>query len=91
NISGGEVLSYKEMIDRVFTALRKNPCYLPVPSMLLRLGVLLLRLLPKFKGVSSGMAERMNQDLVFDHGAATRDFGFNPRPFQLTKEDVDHC
>ncbi len=91
NISGGEVLGYKNMIDHVFIALRKKPRYFHVSSMLLHLGVLLLRLLPKFKWVSSGMAERMNQDLVFDHSAATRDFGFNPRPFQLTKEDVSHC
>jgi len=91
NISGGEVLSYKNMIGRVFTVLRKKPCYLPVPNMLLHLGVLLLRLLPKFKGVSAGMAERMNQDLIFDHSAATRDFGFSPRPFQLIEKDVSRC
>ncbi|MCF6355846.1 MAG: NAD(P)-dependent oxidoreductase [Candidatus Polarisedimenticolaceae bacterium] len=91
NISGGEILGYKDMIDRVFMALRKKPRYLPVPSMLLHFGVMLLRLLPGFKGVSSGMAERMNQDLVFDHSAATRDFGFNPRPFQLAEDDLDHC
>jgi hypothetical protein len=34
------------------------------------------------------MAERMNRDLVFDHSEATRDFGFTPRPFVLSAEDV---
>jgi hypothetical protein len=29
------------------------------------------------------MAARMNEDLVFDHGAATRDIGFQPRAFTL--------
>jgi len=90
NISGGEVLSYKDMVGRVFMALRKKPRYLPVPGILLHSGVMLLRLLPGFKGVSAGMAERMNQDLVFDHSAATRDFGFNPRAFQLAEDDLDH-
>ena len=91
NISGGETLSYRDMIGRVFMALKKKPRYLPIPSMLLHSGVMLLRLLPGFKGVSSGMAERMNRDLVFDHSAAARDFGFNPRPFQLSEKDVGRC
>ena len=34
------------------------------------------------------MAERMNRDLVFDHFEATRDFGFEPRAFVLSAEDV---
>ena len=91
NISGGETLSYKDMVGRVFIALKKKPRYFPIPGILLHSAVLLLRLLPRFKGVSPSMAERMNQDFVFDHSAATRDFGFNPRPFQLAKEDVNHC
>jgi hypothetical protein len=34
------------------------------------------------------MAERMNRDLVFEHSEATRDFGFEPRAFVLSAEDV---
>jgi hypothetical protein len=34
------------------------------------------------------MAERMNRDMVFDHSEAQRDFGFNPRAFALTLEDI---
>jgi hypothetical protein len=34
------------------------------------------------------MAQRMNQDLVFDHGDAARDLGFAPRAFVLSKPDL---
>ncbi len=88
NISGGETLRYRDMIDHVFVALGKKPRYFPIPGLLLHFGAAWLRLLPGCKGLSAGMAERMNQDLVFDHSAAVRDFGFSPRPFQLTKKDL---
>jgi hypothetical protein len=44
--------------------------------------------LPRFRKWSFSMAERMQIDMVFDHAAATRDFGFNPRPFQVDKSDL---
>jgi hypothetical protein len=34
------------------------------------------------------MAERMNQDIIFDHEDASRDLGFAPRPFRLSIEDI---
>ena len=34
------------------------------------------------------MAEKMNQDLVFDCSAATKDFKFSSRAFDLGKEDI---
>jgi len=43
---------------------------------------------PRYRNWSSAMAERMNRDLVFDHSEATRDFGFAPRAFVLSAEDV---
>jgi hypothetical protein len=34
------------------------------------------------------MAERMNQDLIFDHEDASHDLGFAPRPFLPTLKDL---
>jgi hypothetical protein len=34
------------------------------------------------------MVERMNRDLVFDHGEATRDLGFQPKGFALSAQDL---
>jgi uncharacterized protein YbjT (DUF2867 family) len=88
NITGAETLSYKEMVRRVFTAMEREPRFLRVPLVVFRLTLALLHLLPRFRGVSIGMAERMNQDLVFDHSEARRDFGFKPGPFHLRRDDV---
>ena len=41
-----------------------------------------------FAGIAPAMAERMNQDLVFDHKDAVSDFGYKPRPFKLLKDDL---
>ena len=88
NISGGETVTYREMVCRIFLALGKKPRFVVFPLWLFRLGVLLLRMFPPFRQWSVAMAERMNQDLVFDHENARRDLGFNPRSFHLTREDL---
>ncbi len=88
NISGGETLSYREMVSRVFAALHRSPWLLPIPLPIFALAVACLRLLPRYRDWSVAMAERMNSDLVFDHSDAERDFGFSPRPFQLSSDDL---
>jgi nucleoside-diphosphate-sugar epimerase len=88
NISGAETLTYKEMVRRVFAAMAREPRFLRVPSVVFRLTLALLHLLPRFRGVTVGMAERMNRDLIFDHSHARRDFGFKPGPFHLRRDDV---
>lgn len=88
NLSGGEILSYREMVCRVFAAIGKFPHLVTVPRWLFRLAVVALRLLPRYRNWTTEMAERMNRDLVFDHGDAARDLGFSPRPFQLSQGDV---
>ncbi|MCA9019455.1 MAG: NAD-dependent epimerase/dehydratase family protein [Planctomycetaceae bacterium] len=88
NISGAETLTYREMVERVFAALKLKPRFVRIPLLLFRAGIAVVRHLPRFKNLTAGMAERMNADLVFDHSEAARDFGFQPRPFELQNEDV---
>ena len=88
NISGGETLTYREMVARIFTALGRRPRVLTVPLWAFRLAVTMLRRLPRYRQWSAAMAERMNRDLVFDHTDAARDLGFKPRAFELTAEDL---
>lgn len=88
NIAGGETLSYREMVARVFAALGRRPRLLTVPLWAFRLAVTTLRCLPRYRQWSAAMAERMNRDLVFDHADAARDLGFKPRAFVLTAEDL---
>ena len=88
NISGGETLTYREMVARIFTALGRRPRVLTVPLWAFRLAVTVLRRLPRYRQWQSAMAERMNRDLVFDYADAVRDLGFKPRAFELTAEDL---
>jgi len=88
NISGGEILAYREMVSRVFRAMGRRPRLLTVPLGLFRLAVACMRVLPRYRHWSAAMAERMNRDLVFGHGDAARDLGFRPRPFALSAEDM---
>ena len=88
NISGGETLTYREMVARIFTALGRRPRLLTVPRWVFRLAVTMLRCLPRYRQWSAAMAERMNRDLVFDHADAVRDLGFKPRTFSISPEDI---
>ncbi len=88
NLSGGEVLSYRAMVERLFQAIGRKPRFIPVPIALLRFIFLLLRLMPRYRKWSFAMAERMNQDMVFDYAEAGRDLGFKPRGFSLSADDL---
>ena len=88
NLSGAETIAYRDMVARIFTALGRPVRLVPVPLFAFRFAVAILRLVPRYRNWSSAMAERMNRDLVFDHSEATRDFGFEPRTFVLSVEDV---
>lgn len=88
NISGAETLSYREMVGRVFAALGRRPRFLVLPLGVFKLALIGLRLFPRYRHWSVAMAERMNRDLVFDHSDAGRDFGFLPRSFRVSAEDL---
>jgi nucleoside-diphosphate-sugar epimerase len=78
-LPGGETVSYREMVGRIFDGLRKPRRTIPIPVLLWRAGFLLAR--PLFPGANVAMGIRMMKDMAFDSTAATRDFGWNPRAF----------
>jgi len=88
NLSGGEVLSYRAMVARVFAVLGRPVRLITVPLWVFRWAVAMLRCLPRYRHWSAAMAERMSSDLVFDHAEAARDLELKPRGFALTAEDV---
>jgi len=79
-LPGGETLSYRTMVERVFESLGRTPRILTVPPPLWRLGLALAS--PVLKGATSAMGQRMGQDLTFDAGPAERDFKWSPRAFR---------
>ncbi len=83
NIAGGEVLTYRAMVERVFESqgLRPRLLVLPVP-MLRRAFALAARYgLLRETGFGSAMFERMNQDLVFDNAEGLVVLDYRPRRF----------
>lgn len=79
SLPGGETLSYREMIGRIFDGLRLPRRTVPVPAWLWRTAFLLAR--PLFPDANVAMGIRMMKDMVFDAAPAVRDFGWNPRAF----------
>lgn len=78
NLGGGEVLSYRSMIERIFDALgiTRRPLGLPfLPALLDLMGRITKRPL------NGEIARRMNRDFAFDFSDARRDFNYQPREF----------
>jgi nucleoside-diphosphate-sugar epimerase len=88
NLSGGEILSYYNMVIRVFSGLGRKPRLMVLPLGIFRMAITCMRCLPQCRNWSIAMAERMQRDLIFDHNDAMHDLNFAPRPFHLTKEDL---
>ena len=86
-LSGGETLPYREMVRRVFLALGRPARFVTLPAWGVRRAMPLVRLLPRFRHLSTAMFERMDVSLAFDHSRATRDLGFQPRGFALSIAD----
>lgn len=79
NLVGGETISYRVMVDRVFEGLGKTPRTLPMPTWLF--GLIMRLAKPFYPGATTAMGTRMGQDLTFDSSDAVRDFGWSPRRF----------
>jgi nucleoside-diphosphate-sugar epimerase len=80
DLPGGETLTYRQMVERIFLGLDRMPRIVCAPETLWRLAFHLAR--RRLPGATTAMGERMNQDLVFDGAPAARDFGWAPRAFK---------
>ncbi len=78
---GGETLSYRSLVERVFKSLNRSPRILSVPLWLMRASLKTAAALSSFE-YTADMADRMNQDLSYSDAAARRDFGYTPREFR---------
>lgn len=88
DLSGGETLSYREMVGRIFDALALRRRFVRLPAAPVLLLLRLLSSLPLLRGVSPAAVRRMDSDLCFDHGEAARDFGYRPRAFHPTPQEL---
>jgi nucleoside-diphosphate-sugar epimerase len=80
-LGGGEQLSYREMVRRVFDTQGIRPRFAPLPAWALRALIRCLNLLPRYRHLTPAMVDRMATDLCFDTLPADQAFGYQPRPF----------
>lgn len=88
-VGGGSVLSYCEMVEKVFTGLGRSPRILKVPTGLLVMLVRAVSWLPRMGGLNAGFALRQNLDMVFDDAWLRGLLDFKPRPFEPTAADFE--
>jgi len=80
---GGETLTYAEMVSRIARAVGRTPRLVHLPLPLLRGTLAAASWFPGLGHLTRDMADRMNEDLVFDLAPARRDFGYDPGPFRF--------
>ncbi len=88
-LSGGEVLPFHDLIERTCRAHGLKPRLIHLPRVAWQFAACVGRMLGFTHGATTGTAARMNEDLSWDHGDASRDLGFRPRPFVLRSADAD--
>ena len=79
-LPGGETLSYRALVERLFESLGRPPRIISIAPWAWRLGLTLAT--PLLPGATTAMGARMSRDLTFDPRPAHRDFGWSPRPFR---------
>lgn len=81
NLGGGEVLSFPELVRKIFKAEGKLPVLVPIPKTLFFLLIAVAKRVPKAAFIRKEMVERMFQDLTVDNQPAKNDFGYAPHSF----------
>jgi nucleoside-diphosphate-sugar epimerase len=81
NLSGGQVLTYNQVIETAARALGRSPLILHLPAQPI---IYLLETLERFHlplPLKGEQIRRLNEDKTFSHSFAQQDFGYHPRGF----------
>lgn len=79
SLPGGETLSYREMIGRIFDGLRMPRRTISIPPLLWKVAFAFAK--PLFPSANAAMGTRMMKDMIFDAAPAAQDFSWKPRMF----------
>ncbi|QDM17992.1 NAD-dependent epimerase/dehydratase family protein [Tardiphaga sp. vice278] len=88
-LPGGETISYREMVGRIFDALHRPRRVVSAPPIVWRVAFALAK--PFFPQANVAMGNRMAKDMVFDISPAVADFGWKPRGFRPCFDAVKNC
>jgi len=86
-LTGGDTVSYSDMVKRIFTAMEKPAKLIRLPEWLFVLLARIAGVSKVGKGINTEMVKRQKFDLVFDDQQARELLNYNPRPFAPTRED----
>lgn len=88
NLAGAETLSYRQLVKKVFAGMKQTAIILSLPLFIFRFVLKLVSTLSSFS-YTPEMANRMNQDLVYDISDAVKDFNYSPQGFlEQPKRDL---
>lgn len=82
NLGGGETLTYRQMVSRIFARLEKKECLVTLSPGLFEWLLKMVCRLHRGLDISPGMAQRMNEHLCYDYQDAERDFAYQSRRFE---------
>ena len=81
-IAGGEVLTYRQMVSRVFEISGIKERILSVPLGVVRIAIQMVNWIPGLRFLDPEMASRMEKDLVHSNSELQSALSVTPRPFQ---------
>jgi nucleoside-diphosphate-sugar epimerase len=81
NLSGGQTLTFREMVEAVFLALDMKPRIVVVPRILMFPLIKLAACTKTYGHINKEMLQRVDHDMCFDSSDAQHDFGYSPRKF----------
>jgi len=87
SLTGGDTLSYSEMVSRIFSALGKPARLVRLPEWLFALLISFAGVLKIAGGLNKEMVRRQCEDLVFDDQQARELLNYKPRPFFPVEAD----
>ncbi len=87
SLTGGDTLSYSEMVSRIFATLEKPARLVHLPEWLFVLLVNVVGTIKTGRGLNSEMVRRQRLDLVFNDQIARDLLNYKPRPFAPVEKD----
>lgn len=88
SLGGGEQLSFAELLVRIRASIAERTLSIPLPMILARIALRLLRLHPHWRYLHEGLIDRLQVDQVVDNDPVCRSLHWQPRNFEPRVERV---